>query len=86
MAGARDDIQNLFSDPEALREIMSWTDEQLTEAYTEAQERKNKQYTDVVVFIHISNQGEVKIDFAPEITYPSYMLRAFDDFIDSQVG
>ena len=67
----------------ALQEIMSWTDEEFVEAYTEAQERMDRQYIDVVTFISMSNQGEIKIDFTPEITFPSYMLRAFDEFIES---
>ena len=85
MIDARENAQARF-DPVALREIMSWTDEEFTEAYTEAQERMDTQYVEVVVDITISNQGEIKIDFSPAITFPSYMLRAFDEFIATQPG
>ena len=84
MIDARGDVQNRFHDQEALREIMSWSDEEFAQAYTEAQERMDKQYIDVVVDFTISNQGEIKIDFTPAITFPSYMLRAFENFLATQ--
>ena len=59
-----------------IEEILTWTDEQLEEAYAESLERYNADYIEYHTAISMTNQGLITVNFFPDIMIPSYILRS----------
>ena len=69
-------MRERVGDSAELLELLSWSDEELLQAYTEADERISREIsTASVVDIEMTNEGFVTINFIPKIHFPSYVIR-----------
>ena len=79
----RKNFLNRIKNRAELKEILSWSDVELSEAYIEANERYEKRPIEVASTVSMTNQGLITINFSPQVYFPSYMLRRAEEYIES---